>query len=78
MPALIEYGVKTLEALIAPCCGSHADHVDYMSRGPKQKPDEDFKLIPRIPELAWQMSAYESGRKVDPSIIATLDILSAI
>ena len=41
-------------------------------------PDEEFQIIPRIPELVLWMSAYESGRRVDPKIIASLDILKKI
>ncbi len=72
------HGIKTLEALIDRYCGGNADYVAYLSRRMKLRPDEEFRIIPRIPELARWMSIYESGREVDPSLIATLDILTRI
>ncbi|MCR5258487.1 MAG: hypothetical protein K6E40_10060 [Desulfovibrio sp.] len=72
------HGIKTLEALIERYCGGNADYVAYLSRRLGLKPDEEFKIVPRIPELARWVSAYESGREVDPSLIATLDVLASI
>ncbi|MCR5259198.1 MAG: hypothetical protein K6E40_13700 [Desulfovibrio sp.] len=72
------HGIKTLEALIERYCGGNPDYVAYLSRRLRLKPDEEFRIIPRIPELARWMSTYESGREVDPSLIATLDILARI
>lgn len=72
------HGIKTLEALIDRYCGGNPDYVAYLSRRLGLKPDEEFRIVPRIPELARWMSHYESGREVDPSLIATLDILASI
>lgn len=72
------HGIKTLEALIDRYCGGNPDYVAYLSRRLRLKPDEEFRIIPRIPELARWMSTYESGREVDPSLIATLDVLASI
>ena len=72
------HGIKTLEALIDRYCGGNPDYVRYLSRRMKLRPDEEFRIIPRIPELARWMSTYESGRELDPSLIATLDVLASI
>ncbi len=74
----IKHGVKTLNALIDRFCGGNADYVRFLSKRLNLEPDEEFAIIPRIPELVLWMSAYESGRRVDPKIIASLDILKKI
>ena len=73
-----KHGVKTLNALIDRFCGGNADYVRFLSKRLNLAPDEEFAIIPRIPELVLWMSAYESGRRVDPKIIASLDILKKI
>lgn len=74
----IKHGVKTLNGLIERFCGGNADYVRFLSKRLNLAPDEEFAIIPRIPELVLWMSAYESGRRVDPKIIASLDILKKI
>lgn len=74
----IKHGVKTLNALIDRFCGGNSDYVRFLSKRLNLAPDEEFAIIPRIPELVLWMSAYESGRRVDPKIIASLDILKKI
>jgi len=73
-----KHGIKTLNGLINRFCGGNPDYVRYLSRRLNLAPDEEFAIIPRIPELVLWMSAYESGRRVDPKIIASLDILKKI
>lgn len=73
-----KHGIKTLNGLIDRFCGGNPDYVRYLSRRLNLAPDEEFQIIPRIPELVLWMSAYESGRRVDPKIIASLDILKKI
>ena len=73
-----KHGIKTLNALIERFCGGNADYVRFLSKRLNLAPDEEFQIIPRIPELVLWMSAYESGRRVDPKIIASLDILKKI
>ena len=73
-----KHGIKTLNALIERFCGGNSDYVRYLSKRLNLAPDEKFQIIPRIPELVLWMSAYESGRRVDPKIIASLDILKKI
>lgn len=72
------HGIKTLDALIDRYCGGNADYVAFLSRRLGLKPDEKFKIVPRIPELARWMSVYESGKELDKSLIAPLDILASI
>lgn len=72
------HGIKTLNGIIDRFCGGNADYVRYLSKRLNLEPDEEFQIIPRIPELVLWMSAYESGRRVDPKIIASLDILKKI
>lgn len=72
------HGIKTLNGLIERFCGGNADYVRFLSKRLNLGPDEEFQIIPRIPELVLWMSAYESGRRVDPKIIASLDILKKI
>jgi len=72
------HGIKTLDALIDRYCGGNADYVAFLSRRLGLKPDEEFKIVPRIPELARWMSVYESGKELDKSLIAPLDILASI
>ena len=73
-----KHGIKTLNGIIDRFCGGNADYVRYLSKHLSLGPDEKFQIIPRIPELVLWMSAYESGRRVDPKIIASLDILKKI
>ena len=73
-----KHGIKTLNGLIERFCGGNSDYVRYLSKRLNLAPDEKFQIIPRIPELVLWMSAYESGRRVDPKIIASLDILKKI
>ena len=73
-----KHGIKTLNGIIDRFCGGNADYVRFLSRRLNLEPDEEFQIIPRIPELVLWMSAYESGRSVDPKIIASLDILKKI
>ena len=72
------HGIKTLNGIIDRFCGGNADYVRFLSKRLNLGPDEEFAIIPRIPELVLWMSAYESGRRVDPKIIASLDILKKI
>jgi hypothetical protein len=72
------HGIKTLNGIIDRFCGGNADYVRFLSRRLNLEPDEEFQIIPRIPELVLWMSAYESGRRVDPKILASLDILKKI
>lgn len=72
------HGIKTLDGIIDRFCGGNPDYVAFLSRKLGLRHDEEFKIIPRIPELVLWMSAYESGRRVDPKIIASLDILKKI
>lgn len=73
-----KHGIKTLNGIIDRFCGGNSDYVRYLSKRLNLAPDEKFQIIPRIPELVLWMSAYESGRRVDPKIIASLDILKKI
>ena len=73
-----KHGIKTLNGIIDRFCGGNADYVRFLSRRLNLEPDEEFQIIPRIPELVLWMSAYESGRSLDPKIIASLDILKKI
>ena len=72
------HGIKTLDGIIERFCGGNPDYVAFLSRRMKLRHDEEFEIIPRIPELVRWMSVYESGREVAPSMIATLDILASI
>ena len=72
------HGIKTLDGIIDRFCGGNPDYVAFLSRKLGLRHDEEFKIIPRIPELVRWMSVYESGREVAPSMIAMLDILASI
>ena len=72
------HGIKTLDGIIERFCGGNPDYVAFLSRRMKLRHDQEFEIIPRIPELVRWMSVYESGREVAPSMIATLDILASI
>ena len=73
-----KHGIKTLDGIIERFCGGNPDYVAFLSRKLGLRHDEEFRIIPRIPELVRWMSVYESGREVAPSMIATLDILASI
>jgi hypothetical protein len=73
-----KHGIKTLDGIIERFCGGNPDYVAFLSRRMKLRHDQEFEIIPRIPELVRWMSVYESGREVAPSMIATLDILASI
>lgn len=74
----IRHGIKTLDGIIERFCGGNPDYVAFLSRRMNLRHDQEFEIIPRIPELVRWMSVYESGREVAPSMIATLDILASI
>lgn len=74
----IRHGIKTLDGIIERFCGGNPDYVAFLSRKLGLRHDQEFEIIPRIPELVRWMSVYESGREVAPSMIATLDILASI
>lgn len=73
-----KHGIKTLDGIIERFCGGNPDYVAFLSRRMNLRHDQEFEIIPRIPELVRWMSVYESGREVAPSMIATLDILASI
>ena len=73
-----KHGIKTLDGIIKRFCGGNPDYVAFLSRRMNLRHDQEFEIIPRIPELVRWMSVYESGREVAPSMIATLDILASI
>lgn len=73
------HGICTVEGIVkrfSTC--NHEEYISYLCRHLGLKPDEKFNIIQRIPELIKHMSAFETGRQVPESKIATLDILASI
>lgn len=75
----LRHGISTIEGIVkrfSTC--NHEEYISYLCRHLGLKPDEKFNIIQRIPELIRHMSAFETGRQVPESKIATLDILASI
>jgi len=75
----LRHGISTIEGIVkrfSTC--NHDEYISYLCKHLDLKPDEKFNIIQRIPELIRHMSAFETGRQVPDSKIATLDILASI
>lgn len=75
----LRHDISTIEGIVkrfSTC--NHEEYISYLCKHLGLKPDEKFNIIQRIPELIRYMSAFETGRQVPDSKIATLDILASI
>ena len=73
------HNICTVEGIVKRfSTNNHEEYISYLCRHLGLKPNEKFNIIQRIPELIRHMSAFETGRQVPESKIATLDILASI
>ena len=70
-----KHELSTLEAIIKRFCGGNEDYVKFLAHRLKLKPNEEFNVLKRLPELMHAMSKYESGRYLPDECLVTLDIV---
>lgn len=73
-----KHNIETLDGIVERFCGGNPEYVAFLSRHMGLKPDEKFSITQRIPELIRWMSRFESGRELQPEMIAALDVLAKI
>jgi len=69
------HGIKTINGIIDRFCGGHPGYVKFLCEEMNLKPDQEFNVISRIPELVWLMSQYESSRRLPEDYVVTLDVI---
>lgn len=69
------HGIKTINGIIDRFCGGHPGYVKFLCEEMNLKPDQEFNVISRIPELVWLMSQYESSRRLPEDFVVTLDVI---
>ena len=69
------HGIKTINGIIDRFCGGHPGYVKFLCEEMNLKPDQEFNIIDRIPELVWLMSQYESSRRLPEEFVVTLDLV---
>ena len=69
------HNIKTISGIIDRFCGGNPGYVKFLCSEMNLKPDQEFNVIDRIPELVWFMSQYESGRRLPGDCLVTLDLV---
>ena len=69
------HNIKTIRGIIDRYCGGHSGYVKFLCEEMHLKPDQEFNIINRIPELVWLMSQYESSRRLPEDYVVTLDVI---
>lgn len=69
------HGIKTIAGIIDRFCGGNPGYVKFLCAEMSLKPDQEFDVLDRIPELVWLMSQYESSRRLPEDFVVTLDVI---
>ena len=69
------HNIKTISGIIDRFCGGNPGYVKFLCSEMNLKPDQEFNVIDRIPELVWFMSQYESGKRLPGDCLVTLDLV---
>ena len=71
----VRHGIKTVSGIIDRFCGGNPGYVKFLCAEMGLKPDQEFNVVDRIPELVWLMSQYESGKRLPGDCLVTLDLV---